>query len=249
MEIKEITVKTALSKSRIPDLDYTLNPYRGCAHGCLYCYADFVGKYANIKLPWGEYVHMKINIVELLEKELKKKKRGFIALSTVCDPYQPLEKKYELSRRCLELISSEGWPVSVQTRSPLVLRDIDILKSIEDCTVGVSITTIDDKVRKVFEPNTPSIEKRLETLKRLKKEGLRTFAFTGPLLPGEPDKLVDELIPLVDFVFTDKLNYSRKIRKLLIENGYDKWLDKSFNTDLKNYVKNRFINEGIEVRH
>ena len=151
MKIKEIHSKSILSSSQV--YDYVINPYVGCQHGCSYCYATFMKRFTGHKEPWGEFVDIKINAAELLAKEIKKKKKGTVWVSGVTDPYQPLEKKYEITRKCLEILVEHDWPVIVQTRSPLVLRDVDIFRKSDKIEVGLSITTANDAIRKAFEPH------------------------------------------------------------------------------------------------
>lgn len=126
------------------------------------------------KEPWGEFVDVKINAADLLLVEINKKKQGRVWVSGVCDPYQPLEIKYKLTRQCLQILANNHWPVTIQTRSPLVLQDIDILKEAQDFEVGLSVTTADDAIRKIFEPHAPTIEERLETLDKVHKAGIKT---------------------------------------------------------------------------
>jgi DNA repair photolyase len=204
MVIKEITAKSILSKSQV--YVYALNAYVGCQHGCVYCYAKFMKRFTGHREPWGEFVDIKINAPELLDREVKKKKKGRVWVSGVCDAYQPMEKKYQLTRRCLEILVENGWPFTVQTKSPLVLRDIELLKKARDSEVGFTITTADEKVRKIFEPNAPPIAKRVEALDILHSAGIRTFVMIAPLLPGV-EGLVDMLKGKVDHVLIDRLNY------------------------------------------
>src|SRR5512138_999988 len=126
MIINEVRVKGILSRSKV--YDYVVNPYTGCQHGCSYCYARFMKKFTGHREPWGEFVDVKINAPDLLQKEIIKKKPGMVWVSGVCDPYQPLESRYRLTRRCLEVLALHRWPVIVQTRSPLVTRDLDLLR-------------------------------------------------------------------------------------------------------------------------
>jgi DNA repair photolyase len=142
MIVKETEAKTILSKSQI--YDYALNAYVGCQHNCLYCYAKFMKRFTGHREPWGAFVDVKINAAELLAREVKKKRKGRVWISGVCDAYQPLEKKYMLTRSCLEIFVEQGWPVTIQTKSPLVLRDIAILKRSTDAEVGFTITTADE---------------------------------------------------------------------------------------------------------
>jgi DNA repair photolyase len=204
MEIREIKAKSILSKSQV--YDYALNPYVGCEHGCVYCYAKFMKRFTGHRERWGEFVDVKINAPELLAREVKKKEVGRIWISGVCDPYQPLEKRYMLTKRCLETLAENGRPFTVQTKSSLVLRDIDILKISNDAEVGFTITTADEKIRMIFEPKAPPSKKRIEALAKLHSEGIRTFAMIAPILPGA-EGLVSALKGKVEYVILDRLNY------------------------------------------
>jgi len=205
MIIREIFVKSILSKSQV--YDYALNPYVGCSHACRYCYAAFMKRFTGHRERWGEFVDVKINAPELLVEELRKKRLGRVWVSGVCDPYQPLEKRYELTRRCLEVFLDKSWPVTVQTKSSLVLRDIEILKKMKDVEVGFPITTADENIRKLFEPGASPIQERISALDALHSRGIRTFAMIAPLLPGAAG-LVEKLSGTVDYVLIDRLNYS-----------------------------------------
>ncbi len=222
-EIKEIKVKSALVRSRIPGVGFVINPYLGCGHGCSYCYAVFMRQYSrfNRESRWGEFVEVKVNLPSLLADELaRKRKAGDAFLSSVCDPYQPAERRYRLTRSCLELLRNYGWGIGILTRSPLVLRDIDILSSSLDAMVGLSIPTDDDRVRKALEPNSPPIESRIETLKRLREAGIRTWAFIAPVLPLDPARLHRMISPLVEYVMIDSLNYKRRVERLFRAHGW-----------------------------
>jgi DNA repair photolyase len=202
--VKEIQAKTILSASKI--YPYVINPYTGCQHGCSYCYARFMKRVTGHKEPWGEFVDVKINAADLLRKEIQKKKRGKVWVSGVCDPYQPLEAIYRLTRQCLEILAHNTWPVIIQTRSPLVLRDIDIIKDARDFEVGFSVTTADERIRELFEPNAPPITDRIQALGELHKAGIRTYAMIAPVLPGA-EGLAELLRGKVDYVLIDRMNY------------------------------------------
>ena len=204
MTVNEVYAKTILSKSKV--FDYSVNPYVGCEHGCTYCYARFMKRYSGHREEWGDFVDAKVNAPGLLRVELKKKTRGRVWMSGTCDPYQPLEKKYELTKKCLEVLLEHSWPVTVQTKSSLVIRDVDLLRKIRDVEVGVTVTTADDDVRKVFEPNLPSISERVETLMKLRRAGIRTFAMIAPLLP-KAEGLPALLRNRTDYVLIDRMNY------------------------------------------
>lgn len=191
MKVREVSCSTALSPSSLPGLDYALNPYRGCAIGCVYCYSPSVLREVR---PWGRFVDVKRNIPAVLAKELKRSRRGVVGVGTVTDGYQPLEPRYRLTRYCLEQLARFDFPVSVQTKSSLVLRDLDVLRRIRDVEVGVTITTLDEAMRRRFEPFSSPSARRLETLRKLNAEGVRTWAFVGPILPGTTDVLAEPLL-------------------------------------------------------
>jgi len=172
--IREIYARSILVKSQVAD--YTVNPYVGCQHRCTYCYARFMKRFSGHKELWGEFVDVKINAPDLLRKEIHRKPPGTVWISGVCDPYQPIERKYELTRKCLQILVDGGWPITVQTKSPLVLRDIDLFRRSANIEVGLSIATADDDIRKLFEPNVPSIQARIQALGELHHAGIRTYA-------------------------------------------------------------------------
>lgn len=201
----EVVVRSVLVRSKV--FDYGLNPYVGCLHGCRYCYARFMRRFSGHREEWGEFVDVKVNAVELLRREVLRKSVGRVWVSGVCDPYQPVEARYGLTRACLEVLLGSGWPVFIQTKSHLVLRDLDLLERFRDnVEVTLSITTGDEYIRRIFEPNAPSIRRRLETLEKLHSRGIRTCVMIAPILPGA-EEVVDAIEGLVDKVLLDRLNY------------------------------------------
>jgi DNA repair photolyase len=204
MIIREIEAKTVLSKSKV--FDYAVNPYVGCEHGCTYCYARFMKRVTGHKEPWGKFVDVKINAPVLLQREIRKRRMGRVWVSGTCDPYQPLERKYEITRKCLEVLLRHKWPITIQTKSPLVLRDLELLKMFHDIEVGFTITTADENTRKIFEPNAPSVKDRVKALEILHSARLKTFAMIAPLLPNA-ENLALHLVGKVDYVLVDKMNY------------------------------------------
>ena len=217
MIVREIYARSILSKSKI--YDYTINAYTGCQHACAYCYARFMKRTTGHIEPWGEFVDVKINASELLQKEINKKTRGRVWISGVCDAYQPLEAKYELTRKCLEILAAHDWPITIQTKSPLVLRDIDVLSRARDIEVGFTITTADDNVRQLFEPNAPPIEARIKALDELHKAGIRTFTMIAPMLPGA-EELPALLAGKVNYILIDRMNYH-----------YSDWVYRKYNLE------------------
>lgn len=235
MKIREIHSKSILSPSNI--YDYVINPYVGCQHACTYCYARFMKRFTGHKEPWGDFVDVKIDAPDLLHKEIRRKKIGAVWLSGVCDPYQPLEKKYGISRKCLGILGSNGWPVVIQTRSPLVLRDLDLLRESKQIEVGLSITTANDEIRKIFEPRAPSIPERLRTIETLKRNRIKTYVMIAPILP-DAENLIRILADKVDYVIVDRMNYAHA-NKIYAKHG---WAEK--NTDAYfNNIGNKIAND------
>lgn len=180
-------IKTALSPSRLPGLDYALNPYRGCRHACVYCYSPDVLRLDDC-LTWGSFSEPKENIPVVLAGELKRKKPGVIGMGTVTDPYQPAEAKHRLSRYCLEQIARKpGWRVTVQTKSDLVARDIDVIGKIRGAEVIFTVTTCDASLTADTEPGAPPPEKRVAALREVSSAGIDAWVFLGPIMPGLND--------------------------------------------------------------
>ncbi|MBL7174507.1 MAG: radical SAM protein [Desulfobacteraceae bacterium] len=208
MTIKEIEAKSILRKHKKIDSwfisHYGLNLYRGCTHNCVYC--DGRSERYYVDGEFGEDVSVKVNAIEVLRRELdpKKKrvpfKRSFIMLGGgVGDSYQPIEKRYQLSRKALQLFYEYKFPVHVLTKSNLIKRDIDILKKINDqsrAVVSYSFSSVDEKLSAIVEPGVPSPDERLETLALLKNEGIACGMFLVPVIPFISDKpeLMEETI-------------------------------------------------------
>lgn len=171
-------------------------------------------RYTNHKEGWGEFVDVKINALEILTKQLRsensKGAKRSIYISSVTDPYQPLERKYQLTRKILEILAEHDFKISIQTKSSLVLRDIDLIKKFSDIEIGFTIVTLDDEIRKRFEPFSSTINERFDALRILRENGIRTYIFFGPMLPLLSDKGIEETIrkfsSLADFIYFDKLN-------------------------------------------
>jgi len=247
MEVREIFSKTILTKTAISSFDYCINPYVGCGHGCRYCYASFMKRFTGHLEPWGEFVDIKVNAPQLLRRQLRRAKPGVVALSTVTDPYQPLEKNYQLTRGCLEALLEHQFSVNILTRSPLCLRDIDLFKQFRNIEVGFSVTTHDEAIKKIFEPYSPSIHSRVEALKALRNEKIGTYAFIGPMLPLDPKPLVTMLDGLVDEVLIDRLNYTNKVKSLYRKTKLDQYLEEDYFHYTGMELKERFEKKGIQV--
>ena len=184
--IKEIKAKTMLSHVPGPDswfgLKYNMNLYRGCSHGCIYCDS----RSSCYRIENFSDILVKSNAIELLKKELPSKRvKGTIGTGSMNDPYQPVEKQYQLTRQALELMAKHGFPVHIITKSDLVLRDIDVLKQISQAYAAVTFTVIttDDKLASLIEPGAPLLSERLKAIKALSRAGVYTGITMMPLLP------------------------------------------------------------------
>jgi DNA repair photolyase len=190
VKVVETEAKSILVRSKLPDAEYVVNPYTGCVFGCHYCYASFAGRFVGEPIGnWGNYLYAKINAVPLFEMELAKLRGSgrapSILLSSVTDAYQGAEKKYRLTRGILEVLAREPYPgvVGILTKSPLVLRDADLLATIPRAHVGLTVTTTDDRLSRFLEVRAPLASRRLGTFAALNARGVETYAFVGPLLP------------------------------------------------------------------
>lgn len=232
-KITETQAKTILTKSGLPGSDWVINPYNGCQFACMYCYAAQIAHWHHSDQEWGSFLDIKVNSPELLKKELiklekkfSKKDFGFIFFSSVTDPYTGLEAKYNLTRQCLDVLADFGYEggIGLQTKSPLVLRDIDILKRLKKVQVGFTLTTLDDKVSRFLEVLAPPTTERVKALRELNKNGINTYAFIGPLLPHfvNSKKEIDELLDAIKEagtkeVWFEHINLSSKIKERLFE--------------------------------
>ena len=209
MKTREVMCKTALSPSLLPGLHYSLNPYKGCQHNCTYCYVPNV---LRIKREtWGHFVDVKTNIPLVLSKELRKKKNDVVGISTVTDPYQPIEKKYRITRYCLEQLLKYDFPAHIQTKSSLVTRDINIISKFSDAELMMSIGTLNDNERKLLEPYSSSVTERLDALRKYSDIGIQTSVFFGPIYPtisiDDIPMIIDRLIESgISEIWIDTLN-------------------------------------------
>ena len=184
MIVNEREVKSIVSKTRIPSGDYVINPYTGCPHKCLYCYADYMRRFSGHAEEWGDFLDVKRCRKKINTARLAGKK---VVLCSATDAYNPFEKKYGVTREILSQFINANVKIEILTKSDLVLRDLDILRQIPGVTVGVSLNTLDDGLRKKLEPNAPSIERRIDSIKTITREGINTYIFLSPMFPGITD--------------------------------------------------------------
>jgi DNA repair photolyase len=247
MVVREILSRTILTKTGIPGFDYCINPYVGCEHGCRYCYASFMKRFTGHQEPWGDFVDVKVNAPQLLKRQGKRARQGSVILGSVTDPYQPLEKKYKLTRGCLEALQEHSFEVNLLTRSPLCLRDLDLFKQFKKITVGFSIATHDDEIKKLFEPRSSTIQSRVEALRTLHENKIHTFAFIGPMLPLDPPQLASMLNGIVDEVLIDRMNYPNKVKAIYRRAKLERYLDDNYFTLFGNDLRERFEKTGVPV--
>lgn len=190
LRVQEIECKSILNKSVMEFSDYTLNAYQGCAFACSYCYVPAMRQRRGQvdEHPWGGWVQVKVNAADVLRRQmLKIAPEASIAIGTATDSWQPLEKKYGIARDILTELSYYPNPISILTRSPLLIRDIDMLQRIENVRVGVSLPTFDERIRRAFEPFAPSIAARLHLIRKLVEAGIPPSLACAPILPGVTD--------------------------------------------------------------
>jgi DNA repair photolyase len=208
--VREVVCKTILNHSGLSD--YSLNCYTGCTHACAYCYARFMQRFHPHDEPWGAFVDVKVNAVEVLNRQLRRAKPGSVFLSSACDGWQPIEAQWRLTRRCCELLLERGFRLHVLTKSGLVRRDLDIFAG-RPVQVGVTLTTLDERLRELWEPGAARIEERLRVIEAAQRAGLATSVMFGPLLPFLSDDadaigaLLDRAADLgIDRIWVDAIN-------------------------------------------
>jgi DNA repair photolyase len=247
MKTREIFSRTILTKTGIPSFDYCINPYVGCGHGCRYCYASFMKRFTGHREPWGEFVDVKVNAPQVLRRQLKRAKPGTVLLSSVTDPYQPLEKTYRLTRGCLEALLEHDFSVDLLTRSSLCLRDLDLIRQFKKIDVGFSLGTQDERIKVLFEPRSPSLKSRVEALRALHRAGVKTYAFIGPMLPLDPKALVAQLDGAIDEVLIDRMNYANKVKAIYRRAGLESYLEEDYFRIFGEELKERFEEKGVTV--
>jgi DNA repair photolyase len=213
----EVRARSAINevpkRSRMP-FRFTINPYRGCSHGCAYCFARPTHTYLdfNAREDFEREIVVKVNVPELLRVELARPswKGDHVALGTNTDPYQWVEGRYKITRGVWEAMRDFANPCSVLTKSPLLVRDLDLMKEISeraDFTANLSIPTLDEKAWRDTEPHTPHPRKRIEAVAELKRAGIRTGVLIAPLIPGVNDapEQVEPLLELLDEAGADSI--------------------------------------------
>ncbi len=212
MIIREISCRSILSDTGLP-ADYAINCYVGCEYACCYCYARYMKRFTGHPEPWGTFVDVRTNAPQALEREIRRKPKGSVMLSSVCDGWQPLEDRYGVSTRCVEILARNEWPVSILTKSALVRRVLPLLEGMP-ADIGVTLTAFDEKLRRAIEPGASPTLERLEVLKEAADRGIRAWVFLGPFLPmlTDTEENLEALfravarLPLTH-IYTDRVNF------------------------------------------
>ena len=216
--VNEISSNDFLVKSKLPSADYVCNPYVGCTHKCIYCYAEFMKRFTNHLEEWGEFIDVKNYKTYKLPRNIENK---YVFISSVTDPYNHYEKKYKKTRKALESLIDVNCEIGILTKSNLVLRDIDIFKQMKKIEVGVSVNTLDDVIRKDIEPFAGTVNDRIETLKQLRINGIKNYLFMSPMFPDITDykDIIRETKEFVDYYCFENLNlraaYKWKVLKYI----------------------------------
>ena len=202
-EVQEVPARRIITKNTSPDIsfDRSINPYRGCEHGCIYCYARPTHAFLGLSpgLDFETKLFAKTNAAQALERELAdpKYRPRMIAIGSNTDPYQPIERRYRIMRRVLEVLSAANHPVGIVTKSALVLRDLDILSSMAErglVKVALSVTTLDPKLARAMEPRASTPDKRIEAVEKLRAAGVPTSVMVAPVIPGLTDAELDRIL-------------------------------------------------------
>lgn len=215
MIIKEVETKNVLTKSNLPVSDYSVNPYVGCSHACKYCYASFMKRFTNHAEPWGEFLDVK-NWPRITNPHRYDGKELFFG--SVTDPYNPQEADFKRTRILLEQLIGSSVKLSIQTKSDLVLRDIDLIKTFPNARVGFSINTLDEEFKNDMD-QAVSIDRRLAAMKTLHDTGIRTTCFISPIFPGITDvqAIIERVKNHCNLVWLENLNLRGSYKIVILD--------------------------------
>lgn len=205
LSINQVSAKNYLTKTKLPVSDFTINPYVGCQHNCMYCYADFMKRFTNHSEPWGSFVDIKTCDKKIKPGSLTGKT---VQMSSVTDAYMPIEKNIMATRKIMEQLVDSGANVSILTKSALVARDLDLFKKMKNVEVAMSMNTLDDTFRRDMEPFASPIPDRISALKTLHDNGIRTGLFISPMFPGITDykAIIKKCRSFIDSFWFENLN-------------------------------------------
>jgi DNA repair photolyase len=235
--VSEDTSRTVIARNTSPDVgfDRSINPYRGCEHGCIYCFARPTHAFLGLSpgLDFETRILIKPEAAKLLEQELAKPgyRPAVIAMGTNTDPYQPLEKTRRITRSILEVLSRCNHPVGIVTKSALIQRDIDLLAPMAKlglASATVSLTTLDPKLSRVMEPRAASPARRLETIRALSQAGIPTGVLLAPMIPALNDRELEKLLEAAADAGARTAGYVLLRLPLEIKELFEEWLEAHF---------------------
>lgn len=254
-KIIKTQAKEIFTKTKLPGCNWVINQYVGCGHDCSYCYARFMSRWKGYG-EWGSWIEAKVNAPKLVKK---KHVSGKVLMSSVSDAYQPIEKELGLTRKVLENMD-KNIDLSILTKSDLVLRDIDVLKTFKSVEVGFTVNSFSGKEKDLFEPGSPTNKERVEAMRILKKNGIKTYTFISPIIPNliNIDTLIEQTKEYTDYYWFEVLNlrgagkeFSEILEKeypesyKIIKNGE---LFADYVCELKNTIQKAGISvQGIEI--
>ncbi len=265
MKIEFREAKSIITKSNIPSIDYVINPYTGCQHGCIYCYAEFMIRFTGHKGDkWGQFLDVKTFESNKIKPQKYDGKR--ILISSVTDPYIPLELKFQNTRKILENLVGTKAEISILTKSKFAERDIDLFQKFDNIEVGISISTMDETFAKIIEPGASKPSERLKVVKSLSEHGIKTYVFISPFFPGITDfrGIIEKSIDFTDYYMFENLNFRphNVPRIFKIINEYNPQLLPLFQDfkkdhsrwdliedEIRSYCGKRNINYRIEFHH
>ncbi len=213
--IKKINVKSVISKSNLPVCEYSVNPYVGCTHGCRYCYASFMKRFTGHTEPWGTFLDVKI------WPEIKNPKKYYgkeLFIGSVTDPYLPQEEQYRRTRALLEQLQGSGAQISIATKSDLILRDLDLIKSFPNARVSWSVNTLDEDFKNDMD-NAVSIERRLRAMEIFHRAGVRTTCFVSPIFPEITDVkgIIHRAKDICNLIWLENLNLRGSYKTVILK--------------------------------
>lgn len=215
MIIKEIETKNVITKSNLPVCDFSVNPYTGCEHACKYCYASFMKRFTNHPEPWGEFLDVK-HWDKI--KNPKKYAGKELFIGSVTDPYTPQEEIYGRTRALLTQLQGSGAKLSLATKSDLILRDLDIIKTFPDARVSWSVNTLDEAFKDEMD-KAVSIKRRLAAMKAFRKAGVRTTCFISPIFPAITDvkAIIEQVKEYCNLIWLENLNLRGSYKAVIME--------------------------------
>lgn len=236
-QVTEERARKIITRNESPDIgfDRSINPYRGCEHGCIYCFARPTHAYQGLSpgLDFESKLFVKPDAAELLVKELADPKYSprMIAMGTNTDPYQPIEKKWRVTRSILEVLRDCGHPVGIVTKSALVMRDIDILSEMAKknlAKVALSITTLDPKLARAMEPRAATPSRRLATVRALSEAGIPTAVMVAPIVPAINDSEIERILDAAKAAGAESAGYVMLRMPFEIKDLFREWLREHF---------------------